>query len=127
MALLSVIFFLGMLVSYGQQKAPETVLKSPQDGHIQSVTGGIYAFGPMGLPNNGEWELDPVINRGGYVQVHYPNNSYKLGIERHNIFGTTPVLGIYNKKIKLNIDARNYSRGGFVLSVHKSFKFFKRN
>ena len=115
--IITLIALLLYTLSYGQD---------PKKG-LQSVTGYGYVFGPLGLPNNGVWELDPVISRGGAVQFHYPKNSYKIGLERQNIFGTTPVLGIYNKKLKLNVDARNYSKGGFMLSVSKTITIWNKS
>ena len=97
-----------------------------QSKGLQSITGYGYVFGPLGLPNAGEWELDPVISRGGALQFHFPSNSYKIGLERQNIFGTTPVLGVYNKKHKVNLDARLYSRGGLMVSVSKNITIWKR-
>ena len=99
----------------------------PNQPKLQSITVTPYAFGPLGLPNSGEWDLPPVINRGIVTQFNYPKNVYKIGYERQNIFGSTPVVGIYNKKHKINLDFRNYSKGGVMLSVSKSITIFKRN
>ena len=90
-----------------------------------SITGSV--FGPLILPGDlGDWELDPVINRSGIINLRYPKNTIKLGYHRQNIFGQGVMAGIYNHKYKLGITVLNYDKGGPMISVHKTITIFKK-
>ena len=90
-----------------------------------SVTGGV--FGPLILPGDlGDWELDPVINRYGVINLTYPKNTYKLGYHRQNIFGEGMLAGVYNHKHKINFVIYNYDKGGPMISLSKTFTIFKK-
>ena len=90
-----------------------------------SITGGV--FGPLVLPGDlGDWELDPVINRYGVINLTYPKNTIKLGYHRQNIFGEGYLAGIYNHKHKVNLVLYNYDKGGPMLSLSKTITIFKK-
>ena len=119
-----IMLMFGICGTLSAQRSPEN---DPGIRGLQSITVTPYVFGPLGLPDTSPWDFKPIINRGVVAQFAYPKVIYKVGYEKQEIFRETPVVGMYIKKPRINIDLRYYSTGVPAVSISKSITIFKKS